>query len=98
MLAGLKRSLPVQTLVSKYTARRAFDCRGSVSVQVGGVNVGCDDLKRRWKQSVVASGEAELMKHSAGGDKTGYTCQVNKTEHTGDLSKVLVDGHEGLTP
>lgn len=56
------------------------------------------NLSWRWKQAVAASGETELVQHSAGGNKASHTGQIDKAEHTGYLGKVLVDGCEGLTP
>lgn len=48
------------------------------------------NLSWRWKQAVAASGETELVQHSAGGNKASHTGQIDKAEHTGYLEIKLV--------
>lgn len=39
---------------------------------------------------MAASGETELVQHSAGGNKASHTGQIDKAEHTGYLEIKLV--------
>lgn len=47
--------------------------------------MGRANLSWRWKQRLAASGETELVQHSAGGNEASHTGQVDEAEHTGYL-------------
>lgn len=78
-------SLAVETLVGQKATRDVLGFRRGCGVEVGGLNVGRADLWCRWEQGLAASREAELVQHSAGGNQSSHTGQIDEPEHTGYL-------------
>ena len=77
--------LAVQTLIGQKATGDVLGFRRGGRVEVGGLDAGQANLWLRREQGLAASGEAELVQHSAGGNETSHTGQIDEPEHTGYL-------------